>query len=179
MKTRFALMFTFVVLALGLAAALLVLSFAGAYAQSNPPKAKININTAGQAELESLPRIGPKVAQRIIEFRTQNGNFKKVEDIMKVKGIGEKTAAALIRAFGDLGGLKNALPLLDPDGRDEPFLSCNGKLIFDLDVTKLIAAYRAAGVNLPEVLAVEPDVPEGFRGRGLVIVPPLALMTLF
>ncbi len=47
--------------------------------------------------------------------------------------------------LGTGGGLKNALPLLDPDGRDEPFLSCNGKLIFDLDFTKLIAAYRAAG----------------------------------
>jgi len=47
--------------------------------------------------------------------------------------------------LGTGGGLKNALPLLDPEGRDEPFLSCNGKLIFDLDVGKLVAAYRAAG----------------------------------
>jgi competence protein ComEA len=82
-------------LAMGLTAALLVLSFAGAYGQTNPPKAKVNINTATQAELESLPRIGPKVAQRIIDYRTQNGNFKKVEDIMKVKGIGEKIFAQI------------------------------------------------------------------------------------
>jgi NDP-sugar pyrophosphorylase family protein len=47
--------------------------------------------------------------------------------------------------LGTGGGLKNALPLLDPDGRDEPFLSMNGKLIFDLDVTALVAAHRAAG----------------------------------
>lgn len=47
--------------------------------------------------------------------------------------------------LGTGGGLKHALHLLDPDGRDEPFLSCNGKLIFDLDVTALVAAYRAAG----------------------------------
>jgi NDP-sugar pyrophosphorylase family protein len=45
--------------------------------------------------------------------------------------------------LGTGGGLKHALPLLDPDGRDEPFLSINGKLIFDLDITALIAAYRA------------------------------------
>ncbi len=49
------------------------------------------------------------------------------------------------RLLGTGGGLKNALPLLDPEGRDEPFLSINGKLIFDLDVTALAAAYRAAG----------------------------------
>jgi NDP-sugar pyrophosphorylase family protein len=47
--------------------------------------------------------------------------------------------------LGTGGGLKHALPLLDPDGRDEPFLSANGKLIFDLDVTALLAAHRAAG----------------------------------
>jgi NDP-sugar pyrophosphorylase family protein len=47
--------------------------------------------------------------------------------------------------LGTGGGLKHALPLLDPEGRDEPFVSLNGKLIFDLDVTALVAAYRAAG----------------------------------
>ena len=45
--------------------------------------------------------------------------------------------------LGTGGGLKHALPLLD-EGNDEPFISCNGKLIFDLDITKLVAAYRAA-----------------------------------
>ncbi len=77
-------------LALGLALALIFVLVSWATAQTNVPKAKVNINTAGQAELEGLPRIGPKVAQRIIDYRAQNGNFKKVEDIMKVKGIGEK-----------------------------------------------------------------------------------------
>ncbi len=78
------------ILAFGLAALLVALSFAPVYAQSTAPKAKVNINTAPASELESLPRIGPKVAQRIIDFRTKNGNFKKVEEIMKVQGIGEK-----------------------------------------------------------------------------------------
>jgi len=77
-------------LALGLAALVAALSLAPVHAQSTAPKAKININTAPASELESLPRIGPKVAQRIVDFRTKNGNFKKIEEIMKVQGIGEK-----------------------------------------------------------------------------------------
>jgi comEA protein len=78
------------VLSLGLAAAIVALALAPVYAQQATPKAKVNINTAPASELETLPRIGPKVAQRIVDFRTKNGNFKKVEEIMKVQGIGEK-----------------------------------------------------------------------------------------
>jgi comEA protein len=77
-------------LALGLAATVFILSLAAAFAQSAGPKGKVNINTASTAELETLPRIGPKVAQRIVDFRTKNGNFKRIEEIMKVQGIGEK-----------------------------------------------------------------------------------------
>ncbi|MGQ9619056.1 MAG: ComEA family DNA-binding protein [Candidatus Aminicenantia bacterium] len=59
--------------------------------QSQPAIKKVNINTATAQELSSLPRIGPKKASAIIEFRNKNGKFKRIEDIMKVKGIGEKT----------------------------------------------------------------------------------------
>ena len=52
---------------------------------------KVNINTAGVDQLAKLPRIGEKIAKRIIEFREKNGKFKKIQDLMKVKGIGEKT----------------------------------------------------------------------------------------
>jgi comEA protein len=51
----------------------------------------ININTAGVSELVKLPRVGEKIAQRIIDYREKNGKFKTLEDLMKVKGIGEKT----------------------------------------------------------------------------------------
>ena len=78
------------VAALGLALARAVFSLASAYAQSPAPKAKVNINAAPASELETLPRVGPKVAQRIVDFRTKNGAFKRIEDIMKVQGIGEK-----------------------------------------------------------------------------------------
>jgi competence protein ComEA len=51
----------------------------------------VNINTATQAQLEALPGVGAKAAERILEYRQKNGGFKKVEDLMNVKGIGEKS----------------------------------------------------------------------------------------
>ena len=53
-------------------------------------KSLININTDSSEELSSLPGIGVKLSQRIINFRKKNGNFEVIEDIMKVSGIGEK-----------------------------------------------------------------------------------------
>lgn len=56
---------------------------------------KININTATAAELERLPKIGPSIAQRIVEYRDAHGPFARIEDLQKVKGIGPATYAAL------------------------------------------------------------------------------------
>jgi comEA protein len=52
---------------------------------------KVNINTADKSALSSLSGVGPAIAGRIIEYREKNGPFKNVEEITKVKGIGEKT----------------------------------------------------------------------------------------
>lgn len=52
--------------------------------------APVNINTATQPQLEALPGIGAAMAGRILEYRQKNGGFKKVEDLMNVRGIGER-----------------------------------------------------------------------------------------
>jgi competence protein ComEA len=54
-------------------------------------KRVVNVNSADAAQLALLPRVGPSVAQRIIDFRKENGPFKSPEDLMLVQGIGEKT----------------------------------------------------------------------------------------
>lgn len=56
---------------------------------TNSSSNMVNINTATQAELETLPGVGASTALKIINYRNQNGNFKKIEDLMNVSGIGE------------------------------------------------------------------------------------------
>lgn len=51
---------------------------------------KVNINTASVTELDTLPGVGPSTAQKIVDDRTANGPFKRIEDLMRVSGIGEK-----------------------------------------------------------------------------------------
>jgi competence protein ComEA len=60
-------------------------------APATPAPAPINLNTATAVDLQKLPGVGPAVAARIIEYRQKNGAFKKVEDLMNIRGIGEKT----------------------------------------------------------------------------------------
>lgn len=55
----------------------------------------LNINTASVDELQTLPNIGEATAQRIIDYRTQHGDFSSVDDIQNVRGIGAKTLEKL------------------------------------------------------------------------------------
>jgi competence protein ComEA len=58
---------------------------------STSTSAPINLNTASLAQLETLPGIGRSTAERILEYRQKNGSFKRVEDLMNVRGVGEKS----------------------------------------------------------------------------------------
>ena len=51
----------------------------------------VNLNSASAAQIASLPGIGPKTADLVVEYRTKNGPFKKIEEVMNVRGIGEKS----------------------------------------------------------------------------------------
>ena len=66
-------------------------------------KRVVNINTADVAKLSLLPRVGPAVADRIVEYRKENGPFKSSEDLMHVRGIGEKTYE-LLKPYVALSG---------------------------------------------------------------------------
>jgi competence protein ComEA len=87
-------------IAVALLPMLLVASPARALAQDKPaarpaaaaaPAAIVNLNTATLAQLQTLPGIGARTAQAILDHRQKNGGFKKIEELMNVKGIGEKS----------------------------------------------------------------------------------------
>jgi competence protein ComEA len=80
MKTRIVLSLMAVVLA--------AVTFAGAGEETS---GVVNINTASAEQLQLLPRVGPALAGRIIEFREENGSYRTVDEIVAVKGIGEKS----------------------------------------------------------------------------------------
>ena len=56
----------------------------------------MNLNTASQAELEELPKVGPVLAQRIVEFRTQHGAFTSPEQLDDVSGVGPAMLESLL-----------------------------------------------------------------------------------
>jgi len=63
--------------------------------QAVPGDGRVNLNTADEAALDTLPRIGPALAARIIEWREANGRFTTVEDLLAVPGFGDKMLESL------------------------------------------------------------------------------------
>ncbi|MET0955710.1 MAG: helix-hairpin-helix domain-containing protein [Cryobacterium sp.] len=67
----------------------------GAAGTGTPAGTKVNLNTATVTDLDTLPRIGPAMAQRILDYRAAQGRFASIDDLRNVTGIGDKTFAAL------------------------------------------------------------------------------------
>lgn len=85
-------------LALAMALPLAAAGTAKAPKASKAPKAPahaINLNSASATELMQLPHIGQKTAERIVAFRKEHGGFRRSEELMDVKGVGEKSFAQL------------------------------------------------------------------------------------
>jgi competence protein ComEA len=59
-------------------------------ASAKASSAIVNLNTATAADLQTLPGIGAKTAERILDYRQKNGPFKKIEELMNIRGVGEK-----------------------------------------------------------------------------------------
>jgi competence protein ComEA len=70
----------------------LVFSSVSVMAQKSihPSTEKISLNSATVEQLQSLPGVGPATAKAIVEYRTKSGKFNRIEEIINVKGIGEK-----------------------------------------------------------------------------------------
>lgn len=73
------------------------------------PKTTVNVNAGTAAQFEALPGIGPTTARRIVEYREKNGSFKKLEELMNVQGIGEKSFLKL-RPYLTLGAAGDGKP---------------------------------------------------------------------
>lgn len=90
-------------LGLAVLCALAVTAFPALAAEAPAAKGVVNVNTADAGQLALLPRVGPAVAERILEHRKASGPFKSLEDLMLVRGIGEKTFA-LMKPYVTLSG---------------------------------------------------------------------------
>jgi len=90
---------------------ILALAVAGALSSGErAPIRPVNLNTATLTELMQLPRVGLKTAERIVSFRKQHGGFQRPEELMNVKGIGEKSYARLKTHVLVAAAPKPALP---------------------------------------------------------------------
>ncbi len=82
-------------LVLAMALPLAAAGVRSAKAKTSAPQHPINLNSATVTELMQLPKVGAKTAERIIKFRKEHGGFRRSEEVMNVKGIGEKSFVKL------------------------------------------------------------------------------------
>ena len=62
---------------------------------SSPTQGTVNLNTASIVELQKIPGVGPAMAEKLLQFRNENGGFKSVDDLLQIPGIGDKKFAKM------------------------------------------------------------------------------------
>ena len=116
--------------------------------------AAVNINTATQAELESLKNIGPVKAQAIIDYRKKNGGFKTTADLNNVPGIGDKTMEKL---GNDISVSGTTTPVAPTAKADKPAAKDMKKDAPVKEMAKKDSATPAATVKVDDKAAAKED----------------------
>ena len=99
-----------------------------ASADSKPaPTARVNVNTATVEQLTLLPGVGPSKAERVIAWRTKNGDFKRVADLRKVKGFGAKKLEKLKGFLTTSGPTTVAVKKVKVEAKPEPAPALQGR----------------------------------------------------
>jgi competence ComEA-like helix-hairpin-helix protein len=86
-----------------------VLCTAGAQGKKTPPAKPLDLNSATPAQLEQLPGVGPATAQAIVQFRSKSGPFRRVEDLLAIRGISQRRLNQL-RPYVTVGATKPRKP---------------------------------------------------------------------
>jgi len=138
-------------------ASVIVLAAAGhtAWAADAPDAAagkKVNINQASAAQLAYLPRVGTKAAERIVEYRKAHGTFAQAEELMEVKGVGEKLFAEL-KPYVSLTGPTTLTAKVRSSGNSG-----------SKSATRTSSTRKASSVSSSAPASSSPSVPEG-KGR--------------
>lgn len=89
------------------------------FASKTPPTHPIDINLAGAKELQELPGVGPNTAKAIIDFRTKTGRFRRVEDLLAIRGISEAKLAKM-RPYITVGPPPQKTPSPPPPKKSPP-----------------------------------------------------------
>lgn len=92
---------------------LVVLCSITAQSKKTPPTKPIDLNLANVKELQELPGVGPVTAQRIIDLRTKSGRFRRVEDLLAVRGISQRKLEAM-RPYLMVAPVRTTTPKTSP-----------------------------------------------------------------
>ena len=101
---------------------ILFFSSAASFAKKKPPLKPVNINTANSEELQQVPGIGPATAQKILQMRKSYGAFKSVDDLLAIRGLGQKRLDKMRKylSVGKAAAPKTSSPTNPPPSPQKP-----------------------------------------------------------